>query len=83
MSQLPDAGVNGSAAAAAAVVEDYEVAGLKRRLVDMVYGTDFGFRALTETRAEVLELVTRLEASNPTLVPTGAAETLDGNWVLV
>ncbi|KAE9445402.1 hypothetical protein C3L33_22700, partial [Rhododendron williamsianum] len=72
-----------NAAAAAVEEEDDEVAGLKRRLVDMVYGTDFGFRASTETRAEVLELVTRLEASNPTLVPTGAAETLDGNWVLV
>ncbi|KAF7138964.1 hypothetical protein RHSIM_Rhsim07G0131300 [Rhododendron simsii] len=82
-SKLPDAGVNGSAAAAAVEEEDDEVAGLKRRLVDMVYGTDFGFRASTETRAEVLELVTRLEASNPTPAPTGAAEILDGNWVLV
>ncbi|KAE9459274.1 hypothetical protein C3L33_08814, partial [Rhododendron williamsianum] len=76
--KLPDAGVNGSAAAAAVEEEDDEVAGLKRRLVDMVYGTDFGFRASTETRAEVLELVTRLEASNPTPAPTGAAEILTG-----
>lgn len=94
MSRFPDAdppkgeddfggvGVNGSAVEAAAEEKD-EMEGLKRRLVDMVYGTDFGFRASTKTRAEVLELVTQLEALNPTPAPTEAPEILDGNWVLV
>ncbi|CAI9095259.1 OLC1v1031158C1 [Oldenlandia corymbosa var. corymbosa] len=56
---------------------------LKRALVDTVYGSDFGFRASTEVRAEALELVAQLEASNPTPAPTESPELLDGNWVLV
>lgn len=56
---------------------------LKRSLVDTVYGTEFGFRAGAEVRAEVLELVNQLEALNPTPTPVEAAGVLDGNWVLV
>ncbi|KAH7514946.1 hypothetical protein FEM48_Zijuj11G0144000 [Ziziphus jujuba var. spinosa] len=54
-----------------------------RALVDTVYGTELGFRAWLEVRAEVLELVNQLEATNPTLAPTQAPELLDGNWVLL
>ncbi|KAL3834933.1 hypothetical protein ACJIZ3_009669 [Penstemon smallii] len=56
---------------------------LKRALVDTVYGSDLGFRASAEVRAEVLELVSQLEAANPTPAPTETPELLDGNWVLV
>lgn len=56
---------------------------LKRCLVDTVYGSDFGFRASTEARAEVSELVNQLEARNPTPNPTEVPNLLDGNWVLV
>lgn len=56
---------------------------LKRCLVDTVYGTDLGFGASAEVRAEVLELVTQLEGVNPTPVPTDDMEVLDGNWVLL
>lgn len=56
---------------------------LKRSLVDTVYGTEFGFRAGAEVRAEVLELVNQLEALNPTPTPVEAGGVLDGNWVLV
>ncbi|GFQ07880.1 plastid lipid-associated protein 3 chloroplastic [Phtheirospermum japonicum] len=56
---------------------------LKRALVDTVYGSGFGFRASPEVRAEVLELVSQLEARNPTSAPTESIELFDGNWVLV
>ncbi|KAJ9707274.1 hypothetical protein PVL29_002315 [Vitis rotundifolia] len=72
---------NGIATAAAAEVD--EVGDLKRCLVDTVYGTNFGFEATAEVRAEVVELVNQLEAANPTPAPTEAAELLDGNWVLL
>uniref|UniRef100_A0A2P2JTI8 Uncharacterized protein MANES_17G014600 n=1 Tax=Rhizophora mucronata TaxID=61149 RepID=A0A2P2JTI8_RHIMU len=77
---------NGSAAAqgAGAVVEkDAKIEELKRCLVDTVYGTDFGFRASPEVRAEVSELVNQLEAANPTRAPVDAKDLLDGNWVLL
>lgn len=56
---------------------------LKRCLVDSFYGTDFGLRANTDTRAEVLELVNQLEAKNPTPEPTEAAALLGGKWMLL
>ncbi|XP_059656856.1 plastoglobulin-1, chloroplastic [Cornus florida] len=75
---------NGSAPAVTEpTVEDDKLGDLKRCLADTVYGTDLGFRASGEVRAEVLELVTQLEAANPTPAPTEATELLDGNWVLL
>ncbi|XP_057518905.1 probable plastid-lipid-associated protein 3, chloroplastic [Amaranthus tricolor] len=56
---------------------------LKRCLIDSVYGSDFGFRASSEVRAEVSELVNQLEAANPFPNPTEVPGLLDGNWVLV
>lgn len=56
---------------------------LKRCLADTVYGTELGFRADSEVRAEVLELVNQLEALNPTPAPVENPELLDGNWVLL
>ncbi|KAI3787160.1 hypothetical protein L1987_41418 [Smallanthus sonchifolius] len=56
---------------------------LKRCLVDSVYGTGLGFSASPEERAEIMELVTQLEAVNPTPAPTDAVELLDGNWILL
>jgi len=79
---------NGTAAApstsSAVVVEkDGRIEDLKRCLVDTVYGTEFGFRATPEIRAEVLELVNQLEAVNPTSAPVDATGVLDGKWFLV
>ncbi|XWS49523.1 hypothetical protein CRYUN_Cryun12cG0010300 [Craigia yunnanensis] len=62
---------------------DSRVADLKRSLVDNVYGTELGFRAGPEVRAEVLELVNQLEAINPTLAPVEATQLLDGKWILL
>ncbi|KAA0053023.1 hypothetical protein IC582_015039 [Cucumis melo] len=56
---------------------------LKRCLVDTVYGTEFGFRAGLEERAEILEIVNQLEAANPTPAPVEASGLLDGNWILL
>lgn len=56
---------------------------LKRCLVDTVYGSDLGFRASTEVRGEVVELVIQLEAANPTAAPVEAPDLLDGNWILI
>lgn len=76
---------NGSAAQSIGVVvkKDERIEDLKRCLVDTVYGTDFGFRANPEVRAEVLELVNQLEALNPNPAPVKAPGVLDGNWVLL
>ncbi|XP_044503880.1 plastoglobulin-1, chloroplastic-like [Mangifera indica] len=76
----------GNGSAGPAVEEDDDnnkLRDLKRSLVDTVYGTEFGFRAEAEVRAEVLELVNQLEALNPTPTPVEAGGVLDGNWVLV
>jgi hypothetical protein len=56
---------------------------LKRCLVDTVYGSELGFRASSEVRGEVVELVTQLEAVNPTSAPVEAPDLLDGNWILM
>ena len=78
-------GGNGSPAAAINVGTqrlDVRLVGLKRALVDTVYGTDLGFRASVEVRVEVSELVAQLEAANPTPAPVEATG-LNGNWVLL
>ncbi|XP_016497556.1 plastoglobulin-1, chloroplastic-like [Nicotiana tabacum] len=76
-------GNNGSPAVDVSGGEDEKLLELKRCFVDTVYGTDFGFRASSEIRAEALELVSQLEAANPTPAPTECPELLDGNWILV
>ncbi|CAN0908033.1 Plastid lipid-associated protein 3, chloroplastic [Linum grandiflorum] len=63
--------------------KDDAIEELKRSLADTVFGTDLGFRASSEVRAEVSELVNQLEAVNPTPAPVDATLLLDGNWVLL
>ncbi|XP_020221699.1 plastid-lipid-associated protein, chloroplastic [Cajanus cajan] len=55
---------------------------LKKALVDSFYGTDRGLKAKSETRAEIVELITELEAKNPTAAPTDALTLLNGKWIL-
>lgn len=69
---------NGTAAG-----EPDKLGDLKRCLVDTLYGTEYGLRASTEASAEIFELVSQLEAENPTPAPNEAAEFLDGNWILL
>ncbi|KAI3718669.1 hypothetical protein L6452_19548 [Arctium lappa] len=59
-----------------------EILSLKKQLVCMFYGTNFGLGAASETRAEILELITQLESKNPTPEPTKALPLLNGKWIL-
>lgn len=59
-----------------------ETENLKKALVDSFYGTDRGLKATSETRAEIVELITQLEAKNPTPAPTDALTLLNGKWIL-
>lgn len=59
-----------------------EMDSLKKALVDSFYGTNRGLSATSETRAEIVELITQLEAKNPTPAPTEALSLLNGKWIL-
>lgn len=76
----------GSAAVAVAeeesTVEVEEMNRLKKQLVNSFYGTDRGLKASSETRAEIVEFITQLEAKNPTPAPTDALSLLNGKWIL-
>ncbi|XP_028794705.1 plastid-lipid-associated protein, chloroplastic-like [Neltuma alba] len=62
--------------------EESETDRLKKALVDSFYGTDRGLKATSETRAEIVELITQLEAKNPNPAPTEALALLNGKWIL-
>ncbi|KAK4857780.1 hypothetical protein QYF36_006241 [Acer negundo] len=62
--------------------EETEIDSLKKALVDSFYGTNRGLSATSETRAEIVELITQLEAKNPTPAPTEALTLLNGKWIL-
>ncbi|KAK1378347.1 Plastid-lipid-associated protein, chloroplastic [Heracleum sosnowskyi] len=64
------------------VKEPTEIEVLKKKLVESFYGTNRGLSATSETRAEIVELITQLEAKNPTPAPTEALSLLDGKWIL-
>ncbi|KAL9257121.1 Plastid-lipid-associated protein, chloroplastic-like protein [Drosera capensis] len=80
----------GTSSAAVAVAEEpkakeegaEEMDRLKKALVGSFYGTDRGLRASSETRAEIVELITQLEAKNPNPAPTEALTLLNGKWIL-
>ncbi|CAL5075303.1 unnamed protein product [Urochloa decumbens] len=74
--------VTGTAVEEAPAPKGSEVAELKARLKEALYGTERGLRASSETRAEVVELITQLEARNPTPAPTDALTLLNGKWIL-
>lgn len=59
-----------------------EIESLKKALVASFDGTRRGLTASSETRAEIVELITRLEAENPTPAPTEALPLLNGKWIL-
>ncbi|KAA8515561.1 hypothetical protein F0562_018828 [Nyssa sinensis] len=62
--------------------EPVEINKLKKQLVDFFCGTDRGLRATKETLAKLVELITELEAKNPTPAPTESLTLLNGKWVL-
>ncbi|XP_051124835.1 plastid-lipid-associated protein, chloroplastic-like [Andrographis paniculata] len=59
-----------------------EIESLKKQLIDSFYGTNRGLCASSETRAEIVELISHLEAKNPTPAPTEALSLLNGKWIL-
>ncbi|CAN4083728.1 unnamed protein product [Withania somnifera] len=59
-----------------------EMEKLKKQLKDSFYGTNRGLSASSETRAEIVELITQLESKNPTPAPTEALTLLNGKWIL-
>ena len=66
-----------------AEVIEAEVDAVKSRLLDSFYGTNRGLSASSKTRAEVNELISRLEAMNPTPSPSYELAALSGKWRLV
>ncbi|KAJ0089557.1 hypothetical protein Patl1_13976 [Pistacia atlantica] len=56
--------------------------GRRKALVDSFYGTDRGLTATSETRAEIVELITQLGAKNPTPALSEALTLLNGKWIL-
>lgn len=60
-----------------------DVAELKAQLLDSMFGIERGLSASAELRGEINELVTQLEALNPTPSPNEALEKLQGEWKLV
>ncbi|KAI3836116.1 hypothetical protein MKW92_001304 [Papaver armeniacum] len=69
----------GMATAVAELPKNKEVTNLKKDLVDLLYGTDRGLRVSSETSAQILELITQLEAKNQ---PTQDLTLLNGKWIL-
>ncbi|KAK8575449.1 hypothetical protein V6N13_033308 [Hibiscus sabdariffa] len=63
--------------------EATETESLKKALVGYFNGTDRGMNATSETRAEIVELISQLESENPTPAPTESLPLLDGKWILV
>jgi hypothetical protein len=55
---------------------------LKAALLDSFWGTERGLSASSDARAEINELITRLEAKNPTPQPNDAVDRLSGAWKL-
>lgn len=52
-------------------------------LKDTLWGTDRGLSADSDTRAEIIELISQIEARNPTPQPNEMPEALDGVWKLL
>nr|AFK48303.1 unknown [Medicago truncatula] len=69
-------------AVAEVIVPESETEKLKKDLVGSFYGTARGLKAASETRAEIFELISQLEAKNPTPASTDALSLLDGKWIL-
>ncbi|KAL4458619.1 hypothetical protein ABPG75_013484 [Micractinium tetrahymenae] len=71
-----------AAAASATAGPDPELVELKMALLDSFWGTDRGLAASSDSRAEINELITQLEARNPTPEPNEARAALGGTWRL-
>lgn len=71
-----------STVASDSVAPRMSVEELKMILQDTLWGTNRGLSADSDTRAEISELISQLEAQNPTPNPNEALEKLTGTWKL-
>lgn len=62
--------------------DEMSIDDLKAVLQDTFWGIERGLSADSDTRAEIVELISQLEARNPTPNPNDAIDKLDGNWKL-
>lgn len=62
--------------------DEGKIVELKKLLKEKLYGTDRGLMASSETRAEIVEIITQLEGLNPTPAPTETLTLLNGKWIL-
>lgn len=68
---------------AVAVAEDVtKIMELKQALEDSIHSTERGLQANAETRSEIMELITQLEAHNPHHNPLEFPDLFDGKWIL-
>eukprot|EP00877_Chromochloris_zofingiensis_P007407 jgi/Chrzof1/291/Cz01g10040.t1 len=79
----PTSDPSGFVTAVADTADDMNVADIKAALLDSFFGTERGLSGRSEVRAEINELITQLEAKNPTPSPTETLAMLDGDWKLV
>ncbi|KAJ6836751.1 putative plastid-lipid-associated protein 2, chloroplastic [Iris pallida] len=70
-------------AAAAVDQTTLPVRELKMKLEDSLKETGRGLNTVGEKRTDILELITQIEANNPTPAPTKAHDLLDGKWILL
>ena len=71
------------AAFSADASDDLSVDELKAVLQDTFWGVERGLSADSDTRAEIVEIISQLEARNPTPCPNDTLEKLAGTWKLV
>mmetsp|Transcript_6326 Transcript_6326/g.18162 ORF Transcript_6326/g.18162 Transcript_6326/m.18162 type:complete len:440 (+) Transcript_6326:240-1559(+) len=81
---LPAAGETASSYSRAEEEDEYKPSAdeLKAMLLDSLYGTERGVAASSEVRGEISELITQLEAANPSSDPNDV-KVLGGCWKLV
>ncbi|KAK9796640.1 hypothetical protein WJX73_006945 [Symbiochloris irregularis] len=60
-----------------------DVEELKAQLLDSFFDVDRGLNLTSEVGAEILELISQLEARNPTAAPNEAPDLLSGTWKLL
>ncbi|GAX82991.1 hypothetical protein CEUSTIGMA_g10418.t1 [Chlamydomonas eustigma] len=63
--------------------DEMPLSDIKAALLDSMYGVQRGLAARSEIRAEINELISQLEAKNPTPNPTEVLEALTGDWKLI
>jgi hypothetical protein len=63
--------------------DDMSVSDIKAALLDSLFGTERGLAARSEVRAEINELITQLEAKNPSPSPTEVGARPGGGGVAV